>query len=105
VLEKKITFLSKVKALQTVLHYKSTVSTPFERRLLAGWPASHPQVAMSNKQQLLALGRYSLLLDITAKCEGLEDGEYVNLSWLTLENAANLSPSECSLHAGFWIWW
>jgi hypothetical protein len=38
-----------------------------------------------------------LLLEIKARCEGLEGGEYVNLSWLTLENAANSSPSEGSL--------
>jgi hypothetical protein len=95
VLEKKDSLL--VKALQAVLHRKSTVSTLFERRLLAGWSASHPQVATANQEQLLALGRYSLLLEIKAECEGLEGGEYVNLSWLTLENAANSSPSERSL--------
>jgi hypothetical protein len=38
-----------------------------------------------------------LLLEIKAQCEGLEGSEYVNLSWLTLQNAANSSPSERSL--------
>jgi hypothetical protein len=38
-----------------------------------------------------------LLLEIEAKCEGLKGSEYVNLSWLTLENASNLSPSDHSL--------
>ncbi len=50
---------------------------------------------------MLALGRYSLLLEIKAKCEGFEDGEYVNLSWLILKNAAKSSPSECSLRC--WV--
>jgi hypothetical protein len=86
-----------VKALRTVLVRKRTDSTLFERRLLAGWSASHPQVAVGNQEQLLALGRYSLLLEIQAECEGLKGGEYVNLSWLTLENAADSSPSERSL--------
>jgi hypothetical protein len=65
-------YTSIVKALQMVLHRKSTVLTLFERRLLVGWSASHPQVATTNQKQLLALGRYSLLLEIKAQCEGLK---------------------------------
>jgi hypothetical protein len=86
-----------VKALQMVLHCKSTVSTLFEWCLLAGWSPSHPQVATANQEQLLALVRYSLLLKIKANCENLKGGKYINLSWLTLKNTANSSPFERSL--------
>jgi hypothetical protein len=63
-----------VKALQTVLNQKRTNTTLFERRLLAGWSASHPQVAAGNQEQMLALGRYSLLLEMKAECKNLEGG-------------------------------
>jgi hypothetical protein len=86
-----------VRALKTVLDHKRTNSTLYERRLLAGWPASRPQVATSNPEQLLALGRYSLLLEMKAECECFEGGQYIDLSWLTLENACNSSPSERTL--------
>jgi hypothetical protein len=31
-----------------------------------------------------------------AECEYLEGGKYVDLSWLTLKNATNSNPSECT---------
>jgi hypothetical protein len=87
-----------VRALKTVLDHKCTNSTLHERRLLAGWSASCPHVATSNQEQLLALGRYSLLLKMKADCECFEGSQYNDLSWLTLENTCNSSPSERTLH-------
>jgi hypothetical protein len=86
-----------VRALKTVLDHKHTTSMLYERRLLAGWSDSRPQVATSNQEQLLALGWYSLLLEMKAEGECFEGGQYVNLSWLTLENDCNSSPSERTL--------
>ena len=67
-----------VRALKMVLDHKRTNSTLYEQRLLAGWLASWPQVAISNQELLLALERYSLLLEMKAECKCFEGGEYVN---------------------------
>jgi hypothetical protein len=78
------------RALKTVLDHKRTNSTLYKRRLLAGWSASRPQVATSNQAQLLALGRYSLLLEMKAECVCFEGGQYIDLSWLTLDTCVGL---------------
>jgi hypothetical protein len=76
-----------VKALKTVLIIN--VTDPH-------FSASCPQAATANQEQLLAFGRYSLLLKMKAECEYFEGREFVEFSWLTLENATNSSPpSRC----------
>jgi hypothetical protein len=50
-----------------------------------------------NQEVLIALGRYTFLLEVKAETKKLQDGNLVNFDWLSIESIANCSPSEISL--------
>jgi hypothetical protein len=42
-----------------------------------------------NQEVLIALGRYTFLLEVKAETKKLQDGNLVNFDWLSIESIAN----------------
>jgi hypothetical protein len=86
-----------VSALKTTLRRLRNERTTHTKDLLAAFYASHPQIDPVNQELLIALGRYTFLLEAKAKTKNLQDGNLVNFDWLSIESIASCSPSEISL--------
>jgi hypothetical protein len=87
-----------LKALKATVAREQTESTPQTRRLLAAFAASHPQVSVMYQGTLIALARYTFLLEVQAQaiCEK-DRRKLLDFCWLNLENVASCSPSASSL--------
>ncbi len=87
-----------LKALKATVAREQTESTPETRRLLAAFAASHPQVSVIHQEVLIALARYTFLLEVQAQANCEKDRrKLLDFCWLKLENVASCSPSASSL--------
>jgi hypothetical protein len=87
-----------LKALKATVAREQTESTPQTRRLLAAFAASHPQVSVMYQETLIALARYTFLLEVQAQANCEKDRrKLLDFCWLNLENVASCSPSASSL--------
>ena len=72
-----------------------------DKHIFAAFAASHPQVSTVNQEILIALARYTFLLELKAQTEFLEDGNSVDFSWVQLEKVCTSAPSEFALRS--WV--
>jgi hypothetical protein len=87
-----------LKALKATVAREQTESTPQTRRLLAAFAASHPQVSVMHQEILIALARYTFLLEVQAQANCEKDRrKLLDFCWLKLEDVASCSPSALSL--------
>jgi hypothetical protein len=87
-----------LKALKATVAREQTKSTPKTCRLLAAFAASHPQVSVMHQEVLIALDRYTFLLEVQAQANYEKDRrKLLDFYWLKLENVAGCSPSASSL--------
>jgi hypothetical protein len=87
-----------LKALKATVAREQTESTPQTRRLLAAFAASNPQVSVMHQEILIALARYTFLLEVQAQANCEKDRrKLLDFCWLKLENVASCSPSASSL--------
>jgi hypothetical protein len=84
-----------VSALKKVVSMRQNTPTSHTRHLLGAFAASHPQISTIYQEQIIALARFSLLLEVKAVVEYGDTSWQLDFRWLTLENVANSSPS-CS---------
>jgi hypothetical protein len=86
-----------VNALKKVMGFKQNQPTNHTRHLLGAFAASHPQISTMYQEQIIALARISLLLEVKAVVENDYSGPGIDFRWLTMENVANSSPSSSAL--------
>jgi hypothetical protein len=86
-----------VNALKKVMAFKQNQPTNHTRHLLGAFAASHPQISTMYQEQIIALARISLLLEVKAVVENDYSGPGIDFWWLTMENVANSSPSSSAL--------
>jgi hypothetical protein len=91
-------FLHFLKALKATVAREQTESTPQTRRLLAAFAASHPQVSVMYQETLIALARYTFMLEVQAQANCEKDRrKLLDFCWLNLGNVASCSPSALTL--------
>jgi hypothetical protein len=82
-----------VNAMKKVMSLKNNQRTRHMRHLLGAFAAPHPQIStMHQQEQIIALARMSLLLEVKEVAEDEYSWLGADFSWLTLENVANSSP-------------
>ena len=86
-----------VNAMKKVMSFKNNQPTSRTHHLLGAFAASHPQISTMHQEQIIALARMSLLLEVRAVAEDEYSWIGTDFSWLTLENVANSSPSPSAL--------
>jgi hypothetical protein len=83
-------------ALKDVLDQKTNRPSQHTKHLLAAFAASHPQISVIYQELLIALGRYTFLLEVKASIDcGKMQG--MDVSYMNLKNVANCSPCCTSL--------
>jgi hypothetical protein len=87
-----------LKALKATVTPEQTVSTPETHCLLAAFTTSHPQVLVIHQEILIALARYTFLLEVQAQANCEKDRrKLLDFYWLKLKNVASCSPSTSSI--------
>ncbi len=84
-------------ALKYVLNQKSNQPSQHTKHLLAAFAASHPQISVIYQELLIALARYTFLLEVKGAVEYSSKAKGLEVSFVTLENVANCSPCCTSL--------
>jgi hypothetical protein len=81
-----------VAALKDVLDQKTNQPSQHTKHLLAAFAASHPQISVVYQELLIALARFTFLLEVKGKMK-----EAMDVSFMNLTNVANCSPCCTSL--------
>jgi hypothetical protein len=89
-----------VTALKYVLDQKSNQPSQHTKHLLAAFAASHPQILVIYPELLIALARYTFLLEVKAYVEYSGKAKGIDMSFINLKNVAN-----CSLCCTFLTNW
>jgi hypothetical protein len=83
--------------LKKTLIQNSNQPTEHTKHLFAAFAASHPQISVIYQEIIIAVARYTFLLEIKAAVENSGKAKGMDLSFINLENVANSSPSATSL--------
>jgi hypothetical protein len=83
--------------MKKVMSLKNNQPTSHTRHLLGAFAVSHPQISTMHQEQIIALARMSLLLEVKAVAEDKYSWLGADFAWLTLENVANSSSSSSAL--------
>jgi hypothetical protein len=86
-----------VTALKYVLDQKSNQPSQHTKPLLAAFAASHPQILVICQELLIALARYTFLLEVKASVEYSGEAKGIDMSFINLKNGANCSRCCTSL--------
>jgi hypothetical protein len=86
-----------VTALKDVLDQKTNRPSQHTKHLFAAFAASHPQISAVYQELLIALARYTFLLEIKACIENNGKAKVIDVSFMNLMNVANCSPCCTSL--------
>jgi hypothetical protein len=86
-----------VTALKDVPDQKTNRPSQHAKHLLAAFAASHPQILFIYQELLIALARYTFLLEIKACIDNNGKAKIMDVSFMNLKNVANCSPSCSSL--------
>jgi hypothetical protein len=79
-------------AMKKVIRFKQNQPTNHTRHLFGAFAGSHPQIATMYLEQIIALARHSLLLEVKAVCESDYSSLQTDFRWLTLSNVGSSSP-------------
>jgi hypothetical protein len=86
-----------VTALKDVLNRKSNQPTQHTKHLLPAFAVSHPQILVMYQELLIALARYTFLLEVKASVEFSGKAKGIDMSFFNLDNVSNSSPCSTSL--------
>ena len=78
-----------VTALKDVLNQKHNQPTQHTKHLLAAFAASHPQILVMYQELLIALARYTFLLEVKASIKFSGKGKGIDVSFFNLDNVSN----------------
>jgi hypothetical protein len=78
-----------VTPLKDVLIQKSKQPTQHTKHLLAAFAASHPQISVMYQELLIALARYTFLLEMKASIQFSGKAKGIDVSFFNLENVSN----------------
>lgn len=78
-----------VKALKKAMSFKKNQSTNHACHLLRAFASSHPQMAAMHQEQIMALARMSLLLEVKGVCECDCSSVDTDFRWLALSKVAS----------------
>jgi hypothetical protein len=86
-----------VTALKYVLDQKSNQPSQHTKHLLAAFAASHPQIFVIYQELLIALARYTFLLEVKPSVQYSGKAKGIDVSFMNLKSVANCSPCCTSL--------
>jgi hypothetical protein len=83
--------------LKKALNSDCNQPTQHTKHLLAAFAASHPQISVIYQELLIALARYTFLLEVKAVVEYSNKARGMDMSFINLKSVANSSPCATSL--------